>query len=145
MFSARSLLCGLLALPAILAQSSGPYVPNQEAIYYPSERTMSNNGTYFLVPMNRTAVEAAVAPYKLTALPLDDETLFPSGFPAGMHPVLVSSSLGANIQMLGLLSIPKFLINGMVYIPFVDRLGTGVPFQFPVVNLSTCPPMDLLY
>jgi len=56
-----------------------------------------------------------------------------------MHPILVSTGYQAQIKMQALkipLSIP-FLLNGEVYIPFVDRLNDGkTPFTYPLFGIN---------
>lgn len=84
--------------------------------------------------MNSTTVQNAVQ-YPLLPVPTDDKSLFPNGFPAGKHPILVSSYYGSDIRLFGILQIES-LFGGAVYAPFVDRLGDGkTPFQFPLINL----------
>ena len=80
--------------------------------------------------------------YKLLPNPTGDTELFPNGFPEDMHPVIVGNSLGANIEMTDFQGVPllplsiNFLLQGEVYIPFVDRLNDGeTAFQYPLLNL----------
>lgn len=88
--------------------------------------------------MNKTIVQAAL-PINYSLLNASNyPSVFPNGFQEGMHPVLVANGLGNDIfmQTLGIgLEIP-FLIEGLVYITFVDRLGDGkTPFQYPLFQI----------
>ena len=84
-----------------------------------------------IVPVSITTVQSAVAPYNLVPLPTSDTSLFPNGFPEGMHPVLVQISLENDIRM-AVLQIPA-LDAGSITVPWVDRLGDGkTGFSFSV-------------
>lgn len=112
----------LLMLPLASAQSS--QCPNNLAVYNPNLRTACVNGTFFIVPVDIATVQDAVAPYNLVPLPTSDETLFPNGFPAGTHPVLVEVDMETDIRM-SALQIPTPLLSGSIQVPYVDRLGDG--------------------
>ena len=87
---------------------------------------------YFIVPVDKATVEKAVSPYELLSLPIDDASLFPNGFPAGKHPVLVQSSFGSDIRM-SVLQLPDELLSGGISVPYTDRLGDEkTPFTFSV-------------
>ncbi|KAL8806413.1 MAG: hypothetical protein Q9182_001328 [Xanthomendoza sp. 2 TL-2023] len=59
--------------------------------------------------------------------------LFPTGFPADSHPVLVGTGYQNDIRM-SKLQI-KRLLAGNVYVPYTDRLRDGkTPFQYAVRN-----------
>ena len=71
--------------------------PNLVAAYHPTLRTDSFNNTWFLVPVPGTAVQKALnANYGpgvvlLAEVPSPDRSLFPGGFSANDHPVLVNA------------------------------------------------------
>lgn len=74
--------------------------------------------------MDTAEVESAVKPYSLVPLPTSDKTLFPNGFPAGKHPVLVQTYINNDIRMTAL-QIPTPLLSGGILVPYVDRLSDG--------------------
>ena len=76
---------------------------------------------WFLLALPKTSVQAVVS-NPLLPVP-SDPALFPAGFPAGKHPVLVSSGFGNDIRM-GPLFIQS-LMQGSVQVPYVDRLNDG--------------------
>ena len=86
---------------------------------------LTHSTAYFIVPVDITTVEEAVKPYSLIPLPTSDKTLFPNGFPAGKHPVLVSITFQNDIRMTAL-QIPTQLLGGAIEVPYVDRLGDRV-------------------
>ena len=77
---------------------------------------------WFVLPVNTTSVQSLVS-YPLLTPPYSDTTLFPKGFPANAHPVLVSAGYMNDIRMANL-QIPS-LKQGSVYIPYTDRLKNG--------------------
>lgn len=109
-----------------------PACPNTLAIYNPNIRTMCSNSTWFILPVETSKVES-VTPYPLITPPYSNKTIFPTDFPAGTHPVVVSSAFGNDIRMINL-QIPA-LKMGSIYVPYTDRLGDGeTPFNYPVRN-----------
>lgn len=78
---------------------------------------------WFIVPIDAATVQSAVGSYKLLPVPDEDTSLFPQGFPAGKHPVLVSTGYQNDIRM-SALEIPA-LLTGQILIPLVDRLNNG--------------------
>lgn len=129
----KGLVQSLLFLFMItLASTQAPQCPNNLAVYNPNLRTTCENGTFFIVPVDTATVQSAVEPYKLVPLPTSDTSLFPNGFPAGTHPVLVTISQENDIRMTAL-QIPTPLLTGSIVVPYVDRLGDGkTAFQFSV-------------
>lgn len=124
--------CLLFLLASFLASAQSPQCPNNLAVYNPNLRTTCINGTFFIVPVDIATVQSAVTPYKLVSLPTSDKTLFPNGFPAGKHPVLVTMTIENDIRM-SALQIPTPLLAGSILVPYVDRLGNGATgFQFSV-------------
>ena len=84
----------------------------------------------FIVPIDKATVANAVFPYKLLPVPTSDQSLFPNGFPAGKHPVLVSSGIQSDIRM-SALQLQDPLLSGSEVVPYVDRLNDGnTPFIF---------------
>ena len=82
--------------------------------------------------MDIAEVEKAVAPEKLVPLPTSDKTLFPNGFPAGKHPVLVTIDQQNDIRM-SALQIQSPLLAASINVPYVDRLGDGkTGFQYSI-------------
>lgn len=76
-------------------------------------------------------MQSLVFPYQLITPPVTDTSLFPTGFPAGMHPVVVSTGYQNDIRMLNL--DIKALFSGGVAVPYVDYLGDKkTPFNFLV-------------
>lgn len=88
--------------------------------------------------MNKTVVRAALPSNYSLLDPNNYPSILPNGFEEGFHPVLVANALGNDISMQSLgvgLEIP-YLIEGLVYITFVDRLGDGkTPFQYPMFQI----------
>ena len=134
------MLLGFLFIALATAQC-----PNELAVYNPMLRTTCTNGSkffeaevdyhslmtpaYFIVPVDTTLVANAVKPYNLLTPPA---SLFPNGFPAGTHPVLVTDSLESDIRM-STLQLPTSLLEGAIRVPYVDRLGDGkTPFQYSI-------------
>lgn len=65
--------------------------------------------------------------------PFSDRSLFPTGFPANSHPVVVSIGYQNDIRM-GNLQIPA-LVGASIYVPYTDRLRDGrTPFNYAVQN-----------
>lgn len=96
---------------------------------------------FFLVPIPVATAQEIAGQYKLLSLPTDDKTLFPQGFPEGMHPVLVAGGYESDVRINNL-EIDA-LIAGFTYIPFVDRLGDGkTPFLSPILVALNAPPPD---
>ncbi|KAL9585611.1 MAG: hypothetical protein Q9212_001433 [Teloschistes hypoglaucus] len=86
---------------------------------------------WFIVPVPKATVQSLVFPYQLITPPVSDPSLFPTGFPAGMHPVVVSTGYQNDIRMLNL--DIKALFSGGVAVPYVDYLGDQkTPFNFLV-------------
>ena len=86
------------------------------------------------MPVPKAQAVTLASPYKLLPLP---RSLFPSGFPAGTHPVLVYSGYDNDIRqtVAGVpLAIPA-VVAGAASVTFVDRLGNGkTPFTLPIRN-----------
>ncbi|KAL9118298.1 MAG: hypothetical protein Q9187_005159 [Circinaria calcarea] len=123
-FCLEVLLCGLAA--------ARPQGPNTVAVNNPNLRTMSQNSTWFIIPIPKAAVQSVV-PYSLLPVPTSDASLFPSGFPDNAHPVLVSSGYSNDIRM-GPLQISSLMVANTI-VPYVDRLRDGkTPFQSAVRN-----------
>ena len=76
----------------------------------------------------QTAVKEAfpLKALSLLELPTQDETLFPNGFPSGMHPVLVNIGLGADLRM-SALQISSDLKYGGIYATYVSQNGKPTP------------------
>lgn len=95
---------------------------------------LTDTAAYFIVPVDSALVTKAVFPYKLLKLPTSDSSLFPSGFPAGKHPVVITVGLASDIRM-NLLQLSQDLFQGSIIVPYVDRLNDGkTPFRFSVRN-----------
>lgn len=152
----KGLIQSLYLLSMIaLGSTQAPQCPNNLAVYNPNLRTVCVNGSkaarllsvpflrtvycilrspaaFIIVPVSKTTVQSAVAPYNLVPLPTSDKSLFPNGFPEGMHPVLVQVSIENDIRMTAL-QIPTPLLAGSITVPWVDRLGDGTTgFSFSV-------------
>ncbi|KAG7008238.1 hypothetical protein G7Y79_00006g018580 [Physcia stellaris] len=125
-------IVGLLGSFASAQVAANPNCPNTLAIYNPNLRTQCSNATWFIIPVTKTAVQSLV-PFPLLPLPTSDKTLFPSGFPAGKHPVLLSSGYVNDIRMINLQIAA--LKQGSISVPFVDRLKDGkTAFNYPLQN-----------
>ena len=121
-------LAALLCAHIALGQA-----PNTIARKYPNDRTSSMNGTWVIIPIDTAAVQKVTQPYLLLPVPANDRTLFPQGFPAGKHPVVVSSGYMNDIRM-SALEIDT-LLGASIYVPFTDRLRDGkTPFTYPARN-----------
>lgn len=139
--------------PTTLAQA-----PNTQAKSYPSLRTLSYNASmqhetqslitlqetrspllgYFILPVPDTNAKKLASPYGLVPVPQGAGTIFPNGFPAGHHPVVVNQGYQDDIRMnagnLLPLAIPS-LMGSAVLLPFVDRNANGkTPFLKSVAN-----------
>ncbi|KAL8688400.1 MAG: hypothetical protein Q9218_005679 [Villophora microphyllina] len=126
-------LISLLGCINLLASAvlGNPQCPNTLAVYNPNLRTMCSNETWFILPVAKASVASLVKPYTLITPPFSDKTLFPQGFPAGAHPVLVSSGYSNDIRMffLGITA----LNTGAIIIPYTDRLkDSKTPFNYNV-------------
>ncbi|KAL9003725.1 MAG: hypothetical protein Q9188_003429 [Gyalolechia gomerana] len=87
---------------------------------------------WFILPVPKASVQSIV-PYNLITPPFSDNTLFPNGFPANTHPVVVSTGYQNDIRMINL-QIPA-LLAGSIYVPYTDRLNDGkTPFNYGVQN-----------
>ena len=64
----------------------------------------------------------------LLPIPVNDKTLFPHGWPAGMHPVIASIGYDDDIRM-GPQQIDGPLIGSSIYAPFVSQNGKNGPLQ----------------
>ncbi|KAL8935689.1 MAG: hypothetical protein Q9216_005301 [Gyalolechia sp. 2 TL-2023] len=119
------LVAGFVSLFASLALGN-PSCPNTLAFYNPNLRSACYNA----IP--KASVQSIV-PYPLITPPFADKTLFPKGFPANTHPVVVSTGYQNDIRMMAL-QIPA-LLAGSIYVPFTDRLKDGkTPFNYGVQN-----------
>ncbi|EME41159.1 hypothetical protein DOTSEDRAFT_73553 [Dothistroma septosporum NZE10] len=107
---------------------------NTVAVYNPNVRTLTSNNTWFIVPIPKAAVLSAIKEkYPLQTLtlldvPTSDETLFPNGFPAGQHPVMVNIGYTDDIRMT-VLQIDGPLLNGDIYATYVSQNGSSAPLQ----------------
>ncbi|KAL8669186.1 MAG: hypothetical protein Q9168_006210 [Polycauliona sp. 1 TL-2023] len=129
-FSLQSI--GLLGLFASLAYGN-PDCPNLLAFYNPNLRTTCYNATWFIVPVPKASVQSLVPLYPLLTPPFADKTIFPTGFPANTHPVIVNTGYQNDIRMADLKI--DALLSAAVSIPYVDRLRDGkTPFQAAVQN-----------
>ncbi|KAL8690312.1 MAG: hypothetical protein Q9224_004432, partial [Gallowayella concinna] len=87
---------------------------------------------WFIIPVPKTSVQSIV-PFPLLTPPFSDKSLFPTGFPANSHPVVVATGYQNDIRMFNLQI--KALFSGNIYVPYTDRLRDGkTPFQYPVRN-----------
>ncbi|KAI4146539.1 MAG: hypothetical protein L6R39_003430 [Caloplaca ligustica] len=112
---------------------ANPACPNTLAFYNPNIRSTCYNATWFILPVPKSSVQALVQPYSLITPPFSDATLFPKGFPANSHPVLVATGYQNDIRMFNLQI--SSLMSGSIYIPYTDRLKDGkTPFNYPVQN-----------
>lgn len=90
------------------------------------------HSTWFIVPVPKKAVQKAVKQsfplqtLSLLELPEHDDTLFPKGFPSGMHPVLVNIGLAADIRM-SALQLASGLKQASVYATYVSQNGRPTP------------------
>ncbi|KAL8960293.1 MAG: hypothetical protein Q9193_002981, partial [Seirophora villosa] len=88
--------------------------------------------TWFILPVPRAAVQSVV-PYPLVTPDFSDKSLFPNGFPANSHPVVVSIGYQNDIRMVDLQI--QALLGGSIYVPYTDRLRDGrTPFNYAVQN-----------
>ncbi|KAK4619360.1 hypothetical protein CLAFUW4_10835 [Fulvia fulva] len=129
MFSVSSTLGLAVWLASIIGTEA--QCRNTVSVYNPNIRTMSTNSTWFIVPVPKAAVQSAVkAAFPLQALTLldvpSDPTLFPNGFPAGQHPVMVSIGLTDDIRM-SVLQIDGPLLNSNIYATYVSQNGNPAP------------------
>lgn len=146
----RSIIPKLLAVCSVLTPMWAQQCPNQLATTNPNIRSTCINQSIstsppihenkrpsqliplatFIVPIDRATVAKAVFPYTLLRVPTSDKTLFPNGFPADKHPVLISSALQSDIRM-SALQLQDPLLGGSELVPYVDRLNDGkTPFIF---------------
>ncbi|KAB8349537.1 hypothetical protein FH972_023563 [Carpinus fangiana] len=116
---------------SILACTGEAQAPNSLGKYNPGLRSQSLNG----IPTSQLAT--VVAPNKLVPLPTSDKSVFPNGFPAGTHPVVVLQGFGNDIRMQAA-NVPLFiksLLTATVLVPYVDALKDGkTPFTLQVAN-----------
>ncbi|KAF7503934.1 hypothetical protein GJ744_003015 [Endocarpon pusillum] len=121
-----ALTCFLGALAS--AQGSPPRCLNTLAYYNPTLRTGCFNATWFILRVPKTAVQSIVpSDYPLITPP---ESLFPNGFPADSHPVVVNCGYMNDIRQ-GPLQI-QALMGAGINVPYVDRLRDGkTPFNYP--------------
>ena len=144
-FSTRTmqLLLNVVALAATLT-SFLPIVKaqclNQVAVYNPNLRTMSSNTTWFIVPVPKAAAQNAVDSsfpgygLKLLDVP-NDPNVFPEGFPAGFHPVMVSSGRTDDIRI-SALQIDGALLQGTIYVTYVSKGGSATPLAAQASSYS---------
>ncbi|KAK4496488.1 hypothetical protein PRZ48_012468 [Zasmidium cellare] len=124
-----TLLASLGHIVNVAAQCS-----NNVAVYNPDLRTMTANQSYFIVPVPKAAVQTAInEAYPLMNLslldvPTSDKSLFPSGFPAGMHPVVAVQQYDDDIRM-SALQIDGPLIAGIVLALYVSKDGSKSPLS----------------
>ncbi|KAL8995264.1 MAG: hypothetical protein Q9169_004970 [Polycauliona sp. 2 TL-2023] len=110
-----------------------PECANTLAQYNPAMRTTCYNATWFIIPVPKADVQSLVPLYPLLTPPFTDRTLFPTGFPANAHPVVVNTGYQNDIRMANLKI--DALLSAAVSIPYVDRLRDGkTPFQATVQN-----------
>lgn len=90
--------------------------------------------TWFIIPVPKPAVQLALREaFPLQALtlldvPTTDTSLFPNGFPEGMHPVLASIGLNDDIRMSSF-QIKGGLKQGSVYATYVSQKGDPTPLS----------------
>ena len=95
--------------------------------------------TWFIVPAPKPAVQQALKEaFPLQALslldvPTTDSSLFPNGFPEGMHPILVSIGFNDDIRM-SALQIDGGLRQGSVYATYVSQNGDPTPLSASLVG-----------
>jgi len=121
-----------MALATLLSFANAQAGPNTLAVYNPANRTMSSNESWFIVPVATSSLQPLV-PWPLLTPP-DDTTLFPLGFPAGYHPVIIAAGYINDIRMnpenLVPLEIPS-LMQADIIVPYTDRLQDGqTPFGY---------------
>lgn len=98
----------------------------------PEATSLTHDPAFFIVPVDKAKVAAAVRPYKLLPVPVNDESLYPNGFPADKHPVLTQIGFQNDIRM-SLLQLMDPLLGASIQVPYVDRLNDGkTPFLFSV-------------
>ncbi|KAL8720652.1 MAG: hypothetical protein Q9225_002522 [Loekoesia sp. 1 TL-2023] len=109
-----------------------PECPNTLAFYNPNLRSACYNATWFILPIAKSSVQSLV-PFPLLTPPFSDKTLFPKGFPANTHPVVVATGYQNDIRMANLQI--QALMAGNIYVPYTDRLKNGKDaFNHPVQN-----------
>ena len=93
-----------------------------------------HHSTWFIVPVPKAAVQTALTQafplggLTLLDVPASDTTLFPNGFPEGMHPVLATIGLGDDIRM-SALQIDGGLKSGAVIATYVSQHGGATPLS----------------
>ncbi|MCJ1355447.1 MAG: hypothetical protein MMC33_005439 [Icmadophila ericetorum] len=123
-----TLLFSSLLLSLALALPQGP---NTLYVNNPNLRTESYNATYFILAVADTILESLI-PYPLIPVPRDT-SIFVTPFPAGYHPVIVSSGYMNDIRM-SIFQIAS-LVGAQIAVPYVDRLENGeTSFLYPLIN-----------
>lgn len=121
----------LSLLSALVSAQAGP---NELAKYNPAKRTMSVNETWCIVPIDTAKVKALTG-YNPLPVP-SDPTIFPGGFPAGKHPMIVFAGYENDIRMTPLNTVPlqiASLMQGAIIIPYSDVTKDGkTPIGVPV-------------
>ncbi|KAF2126180.1 hypothetical protein P153DRAFT_255629, partial [Dothidotthia symphoricarpi CBS 119687] len=108
--------------------------PNTVASYNPALRTMSSNNTWFIVPVPKAAVQQALSEsYPAVGLVPNNRLslLDVPNFPAGMHPVLVTSGYSSDIRQ-SILQIDGPLLVSDTQIPFVGKGTSKKPLLAPL-------------
>lgn len=117
---------------SILPNNVSAQCLNQVAAFNPNLRTHSANGTWFIVPVPKAAVQTALnqafplGTLSLLDVPASDQSIFPNGFPADTQPVLVSIARQDDIRM-SALQIDGALITATLYATYVSQGGNQTP------------------
>jgi hypothetical protein len=127
MIASFTVLTAFLTISASLANAQ---CLNQVAAYNPNLRTMTANFTWFIVPVPQQAVQTALKQAfplsKLSLLDVSTNDIFPDGFPADKHPVLVASGLTDDIRI-SALQIDGGLMVGQIYAAYVKTSESTTP------------------
>ncbi|PWN47817.1 hypothetical protein IE53DRAFT_390025 [Violaceomyces palustris] len=123
--SLGSLACGLM-VPLSMVVSAAPLNERQAPnTVYPgneSQMTASQNVTFWVLPIDKAEAQ------KMAGYPLIQDTGLPKDvIPEGKHPLVFAAGYMYDIRQLGL-RVDR-LMAATTYLPFVDRLGNGTPFQ----------------
>ncbi|KAJ4354851.1 hypothetical protein N0V95_003461 [Ascochyta clinopodiicola] len=109
--------------------------PNKVADKNPTLRTMSTNNTWFIISVPKKKVIQALNEAFIFNAFFEELTLLdlpPSlGFPEGMHPILATNGLSADIRI-SALQISGHLLGSSTSVPFVSYKGSKAPFNAPL-------------
>ncbi len=119
----NTLLITVLSILMLFSASINGQAINTLKGQYPNFQTQSYNGSWFIVPVNKTVVPSLVRSYSL--LSLQNNPPFPGFYEQGKHPVMVIRGGCINDIHMGAFYLDSILQGGFL-IRYVDGTGDGV-------------------